>query len=340
MGATKLAREQNLSGIQKTATLLIALGPEQASTILKHFRNDKIEQISSEIANTLAINPQHISSVYKEFLLLSTVHSAASSGGIAYAKELLDKAFGSQRADEFIRNLTAHTKPFNAIRKVEPKQLVNFLNNEHPQTIALILSNLDPEQSATVLNYLPQEIQSDIAWRIATMEKTSPEVVKEVEAVLERRLSGVSNKDFAVTGGIKELVNILNMVDRGTEKRIIEAMEKEDPNLADEIKKMLFVFEDIITLDDHSIQRIMQEVDSKELALALKGANKEVGEKIFKNMSKRASEMLKEDIELLGPVRVRDVEEKQQKIVQVIRKLDEAGEIMIARGGGQNALII
>jgi flagellar motor switch protein FliG len=335
-----MPREHDLTGIQKTATLLIAVGPERASRILKHFHNDKIELISTEIANTLAINPKHISSVYKEFLLLSKVHTAASSGGVSYAKELLDKAFGSQRADEFIRNLTAHTKPFSAIRKVDPKQLVNFLSGEHPQTIALILSNLDPEQAATILNYLPREIQSDIAWRIATMERTSPEVVKEVEAVLENRLSGVSSKDFTSTGGIKDLVSILNMVDRGTEKRIIEALENEDPNLAEEIKKMLFVFEDIITLDDHSIQRIMQEVDFKDLALALKGANKEVGDKIFKNLSQRASEMLMEDIELLGPVRVRDVEEKQQKIVQIIRKLDEAGEIIIARGGGQNALII
>lgn len=335
-----MAREQELNGIQKAATLLIAVGPERAAKILKHFHNDKIELISTEIANTLTINPKHISMVYKEFLLLSKVHTAASSGGIAYAKELLDKAFGTQKADEFIRNLTAHTKPFNAIRKVEPKQLVNFLSGEHPQTIALILSNLDPEQAATILNYLPQDIQSDIAWRIATMERTAPEVVKEVEAVLENRLSGVSNKDFTTSGGIKDLVSILNMVDRGTEKRIIEALENEDPNLAEEIKKMLFVFEDIITLDDHSIQRIMQEVDFKDLALALKGANKEVGDKIFKNLSQRASEMLMEDIEFLGPVRVRDVEEKQQKIVQVIRKLDEAGEIIISRGGGQNALII
>lgn len=335
-----MAREYELSGLQKTATLLIAVGPERAAKILKHFHNDKIELISTEIANTLTINPKNITSVYKEFLLLSKAHTAASSGGLAYAKELLDKAFGSQKADEFIRNLTAHTKPFSTIRKVDPKQLVNFLTGEHPQTIALILANLDSEQAATILNFLPQEIQSDIAWRIATMERTSPEVVKEVEAVLENRLSGVASKDFTSTGGIKDLVSILNMVDRGTEKRIIEALENEDPNLAEEIKKMMFVFEDIISLDDHSIQRIMQEVDFKDLALALKGANKEVGDKIFKNLSQRASEMLKEDIELLGPVRVKDVEEKQQKVVQVIRKLDEAGEIIIARGGGQNALII
>ena len=334
-----MARERNLNGLQKAAILLIAVGPERASAILKHFHYDKIEKISSEIANTLAVNPKIISSVYKEFLVLSNVHSAASSGGIQYAKEMLDKALGAQKSDEIIRSLTFHNKPFHSIRKIEPKQIVNFLNNEHPQTIALILSNLDPEQSAAILNYLPKEMQSDIAWRIATMEKTSPEVIEEVEAVLDTRLSSMASKDFTIAGGIKDLVNILNMVDRGTEKGIIEAMEKEDPELAEEIRKMLFVFEDIITLDDHSIRRIMREVDFKDLALALKGANDEVSEKIYKNISQRAGEMLKEDIELLGPVRVRDVEEKQQKIVQIIRRLDEAGEIVLIRGGGQNAII-
>ena len=335
-----MAREQILNGLQKTAILLIAVGPERASTILKQFRYDKIKLISAEIANTLAVNQQLINSVYKEFLVLSTIHSSPSNGGIQYAKELLDKTLGTQRSDEIMRSLTSHSKPFNSIRKIEPKQLVNFLNDEHPQTIALILSNLDPEQSATILNYLPKEIQSDIAWRIATMERTSPEVISEVEAVLESRLTTISSKDFTVAGGIKDLVNILNMVDRGTEKSIIEAMEQEDPELAEEIRKRLFVFEDIITLDDHSIRRIMREVDFKDLAMALKGANDDVGEKIFKNVSQRAGEMLKEDIDLLGPVRVRDVEEKQQKIVQVIRKLDETGEIVISRGGGQNAIIV
>jgi flagellar motor switch protein FliG len=252
---------------------------------------------------------------------------------------MLDKALGAQKSEEIIRSLTFHNKPFHSIRKIEPKQIVNFLNNEHPQTIALILSNLDPEQAAAILNYLPQEIQSDIAWRIATMERTSPEVVKEVEDVLDARLSSIASKDFTSAGGVKDLVNILNMVDRGTERSIIESMENEDPELTEKIRKMLFVFEDIITLDDNSIRRILREVDFKDLAMALKGSNDEVKEKIFKNVSQRAGEILKEDIEFLGAVRVRDVEEKQQKIVQVIRRLDEAGEIVITRGGAQNAII-
>ena len=332
--------KQNISGLQKAVTLLIALGPEQASRILKRFHNDKVELLSAEIANTMEIRPDHINSVYKEFMVLSRARAAATSGGLDYAKQLLEKAFGSQRAEEIVRALISNSRPFSEIRKIDPKQLVNFLNNEHPQTIALVLSNLTSEQSATILNYLPKEMQSDIAWRIATMERTSPEIVKEVEIALESRLSGISSKDFTAMGGVKDLVNILNMVDRGTEKSIIESLENEDPTLADEVKMMMFVFEDIITLDDHAVRRVLQEVDFKDLAMALKGANDDLEGKIFKNMSQRAKEMLKEDIELLGPVRVRDVEEKQQKIVQVIRKLDESGEILIVRGGGQNALVV
>jgi len=339
MRVGKVGRERNLSGVQKAAILLIAVGPERASAILKNLHYDQIEKISTEIANTTTVDSRQISSVYKEFLLLGNVHSAASTGGIQYAKEMLDKALGTQKADEIMRALTSNNKPFHFIRKIDSKNIVNFLNNEHPQTIALILSNLDSEQAASILNYLPKEMQSDIAWRIATMEKTSPEVIKEVEEVLESRLSGISNKGYTIAGGVKDLVNILNMVDRATEKSIIEAMEKDDPELTEEIRKRLFVFEDIITLDDRSIRRILQEVDMKDLALALKGANDEVSQKIYTNVSQRAGERLKEDLELLGPVRVRDVEAKQQNIVQVIRRLDEIGEIVVTRGGGQNAVI-
>lgn len=339
MRVGRVGRERNLSGVQKAAILMIAVGPERASAILKYLHYDRIEKISTEIANTTTVDPQQISSVYKEFMLLGNVHSAASTGGLQYAKEMLDKALGTQKADEIMRALTSHNKPFYSIRKIDSKNIVNFLNNEHPQTIALILSNLDPEQAASILNYLPKEMQSDIACRIATMEKTSPEVIKEVEEVLESRLSGISSKDYTIAGGVKDLVSILNMVDRGTEKSIIEAMEEDDPELTEKIRKRLFVFEDIITLDDRSIRRVLQEVDMKDLALALKGANDEVSLKIYKNVSQRAGERLKEDLDLLGPVRVRDVEAKQQNIVQVIRKLDEIGEIVITRGSGQNDVI-
>lgn len=329
-----------MSGVQKAAVFMIAIGPEKASSILRHLRQDRIEIVSNEIANTLVVDPQQINSVYKEFMVLSNAHSEAAAGGIHYAKQLLEKALGTQKSDEIIRALISHNKPFHAMRNVDAKYLVSFLDNEHPQTIALILSNLDAEQAATILNYLPQEMQSDIAWRIATMDRTSPEVVKEVEEVLEARLSGISTKDFTMAGGIDNVVSILNAVDRSTEKSIMEVMEEFDPETTEEIRKKLFVFEDIITLDDNSIRRIMREVDFKDLALALKGTTHEVSEKIFSNISQRAGEMLKEDLDLLGPVRVRDVEDKQQKIVQVIRRLDDAGEIILVRGGGRNAIIV
>lgn len=335
-----MVKEKNLSGVQKAAILLISIGPERAASVLKQFPPDDIERISAEIANTIALTPSSVSSVRQEFLSLSNNQGGGSNGGIQYAKDLLYKALGAQQSDEIIRTLNLQSKPFYSLRRIEPKVVANFLNGEHPQAIAMILSNLDPEQSASILGFLPAEIQNDIAWRIATMEKTSPEIIKEVEAVLETRLSGIVSKDLNKAGGIKELVSILNMVDKATEKSIIVALEAEDPELAEEVKNRLFAFEDIVNIDDFSIRRILQEVDNKELALALKGAHEEVSSKIFTNLSQRAGETLKEDIDLLGPVRVREVEEKQKKIVQVIRRLEEAGQIVIARGGGQNDVII
>ncbi len=335
-----MAKEKNLTGVQKAAILLISIGPERAASVLKHFSPGEIERISTEIANTVSLAPGSVSSVYQEFLSMSSSRSANSNGGLQYAKELLMKALGPQKSDEIIKSLNLQNKPFYILRRIEPKVVANFLNGEHPQAIAMILSYLDPEQSAAILSFLAPEIQNDIAWRIATMEKTSPEIIKEVEDVLETRLSGLVSKDLNKAGGIKELVSILNMVDKATEKSIIAALEMEDPDLADEIKNRLFAFEDIVTIDDFSVRRILQEVDNKELAMALKGANEEVSSKILTNLSQRAGEMLKEDIDLLGPVRVREVEEKQKKIVQIIRRLDEAGQIVIARGGGQNDVII
>lgn len=335
-----MAKEKNLSGVQKAAILLISIGPERAASVLKHFPPGEIERISAEIANTVALTPTSVSTVQQEFLDMSSDRSTAVNGGLQYAKELLTKALGPQKSEEIIKSLNLQSKPFYILRRIDSKVAANFLNGEHPQAIAMILSYLEPEQAAAILGFLAPEIQNDIAWRIATMENTAPEIIKEVESVLETRLSGMVSKDLNKSGGIKELVGILNMVDKATEKSIITALEADDPELADEVKNRLFAFEDIVTLDDFSVRRILQEVDNKELALALKGANEEVSSKILTNISQRAGEMLKEDIDLLGPVRVREVEEKQKKIVQVIRRLDEAGQIVIVRGGGQNDVII
>lgn len=338
-----MARQQQkqLNGLQKAAIFMIAIGPEKSAKILKYFQDDVIEKISTEIANTAMVNPELKDMVLEEFLQYHEAQHYISRGGIKYAKELLEKTVGPSKANEIIKRLTSRSqiRPFIALQKADPKQVFNFISNEHPQTIALILSYLDPQMAANIVNALPKEMQSDIAKRIATMERTSPEVVREVETILESKLSSVMSHDFTSAGGIESVVEILNKVDRGTEKSILEDLEKDDPELAEEIRKRMFVFEDIVTLDDNSIRRVLREVDFKELACALKGSSEEVGEKIYRNLSKRANEILKEDIEFLGPVRLREVEEAQQKIVQVIRRLDETGEIIIARGG-QDAIVV
>lgn len=336
-----MAREAKLSGIKKAAIFLIAMGPENSARILKHFSDNEIEKLSSEIANTTTVDPELKNAVIDEFLQLNSAHNYIATGGIKYARDLLEKAVGPQKANDIIKKLTNNSqiRPFSALRKTDPEQLFNFINKEHPQTIALILSYLEPDKAAVVLNLMPEAMQSEIAKRIAIMDRTSPEIVKEVEAILEKKLSSVVTQDFTVVGGVETLVDILNSVDRGTEKSILEDLEEEDQDLAEEIRKRMFIFDDIITLDDQSIRRVLREVDSKDLAYALKGSNDEVSERIFRNLSKRAAEMLREDIELLGPVRIREVETAQQKIVQIIRRLDETGEIIISRGG-EDAIVV
>lgn len=330
-----------ISGLKKSAILLMALGPTLSAKILRHFSEADIEKISLEIANTTKIEVDAVEDVLEEFLLLNQAQRYLLDGGLEYAKTLLEQTLGEQKAGEIIKKLkeASQIRPFTFVRKADPKQLTNLIAQEHPQTIALILAYLDPAQASQVLSSLPDEQQSDIARRIALMDRTSPEVLKVVEGVLKERLSSVVQQDFAVAGGIQALVDILNNADRSTEKLILEDLEKEDPKLADEIRKRMFIFEDINSLDNASIQRIIREVDSKDLALALKGSSEEVRERIFRNVSKRAAEMLREDLEFMGPVRLREVEEAQQRIVAVIRRLDETGEIILARGG-DDAIVV
>lgn len=330
-----------LTGVKKAAILLMALGPDISAKILKHFSESDIERISLEIANTSKIEISAINEVFEEFLLVNQAQKYVLDGGLEYARNLLERTLGPQKAKEIIKKLkdASQIKPFMFARNADPKQLTNLIANEHPQTIALILSYLDVQLSSQVLSALPDEQQADIAQRIATMERTSPEVLNEVEKVLKERLSSVVQHDFAAAGGIQTLVDILNNVDRGTEKVILEELEVDYPDLVDEIRKRLFIFEDVISLDNASIQRIIREVDQKDLAMALKGSSEEVRERIFRNVSKRAAEMLKEEIEFMGPVRLREVEEAQQRIVSIIRKLDETGEIIISRGG-EDAIIV
>lgn len=325
-----------LSGVQKAAILLIALGSDLSSRVLRHdFNQVEIEQLTQEISNLIKIPVEVKNAVLDEFIELQRAREYLVHGGISYAKEMLEKALGHQKASEIINRLTSEMKaiPFSSLRKTDPKHLFNFIREEHPQTIALILAHLTPDQAAVILASLPPEMQSEIARRIAMIDRFTPDVVRDVEAVLERKLSSVVQQDHTVVGGVQSLVDILNRVGRSAEKVILEGLEQEDPALAEEVKRRMFVFEDIIMLPDNFIQRVLKEVNSKDLALAMRGANEEVNNRIFKNMSKRAAEMLKEEIELMGPVRLREVEQAQQKIVTIIRKLDESGEIIISRGG-------
>ncbi len=332
---------EELTGVQKAAVLLIALGPEKSADIFKHLKEDEIEELTLEIANTRSVSPQVKEKVLNEFYQVCLAQQYIAEGGIAYAKELLDKALGGEKAQEVISKLTAslQVRPFEFVRKTDPSQVLNFIQDEHPQTIAMVLSYLTPAQAAMIMSALTSEVQADVAKRIATMDRTSPDVVKEVERVLERKLSSLINQDYTIVGGVDAIVNILNTVDRSTEKHIMESLEIEEPELADEIRKKMFVFEDIMLLDDRAIQRVLRDVDNNDLAIALKGANDEVQETIFRNLSKRLAAMIKEDMEFMGPVRMKDVEEAQQKIVGVIRKLEDSGEIVISRGGGDEIVV-
>ena len=305
---------EEYNGIQKAAILLIALGPEKSASIFKHLKEDEIEELTLEIANTRSVSPQTKESVLNEFYQVCLAQQYIAEGGIGYAKELLDKALGSDKAQEVITKLTAslQVRPFEFVRKTDPSQVLNFIQDEHPQTIAMILSYLSPAQSAMILGALTPEKQADVAKRIAKMDRTSPDVIKEVERVLERKLSSLINQDYTIVGGVDAIVGILNTVDRGTEKHIMESLEIEEPELADEIRKKMFVFEDILLLDDRAIQRVLRDVDNNDLAVALKGANEEVQNVIFKNLSKRLAAMIREDMEFMGPVRMKDVEEAQQ----------------------------
>lgn len=332
---------QDYTGIQKAAILLIALGPERSADIFKHLKEDEIEELTLEIANTRSVSPQVKEDVLNEFYQICLAQQYIAEGGIGYAKELLDKALGEDRAKEVITKLTAslQVRPFEFVRKTDPSQLLNFIQDEHPQTIAMILSYLTSAQAALVIGALPLEKQADVAKRIAMMDRTSPDVIKEVERVLEKKLSSLVNQDYTIVGGVDAIVNILNTVDRTTEKHIMESLEIEEPELADEIRKKMFVFEDILLLDDRAIQRVLRDVDNADLGVALKAANEEVQNVIFKNLSKRLAAMIKEDMEFMGPVRMKDVEEAQQKVVSVIRKLEDSGEIVISRGGGDEIVV-
>jgi flagellar motor switch protein FliG len=328
---------RRLSGKEKAAIFLIALGPEKSAKVFKHLNEEEIEELTLQIANMKMVSSEEKEKVIQDFYQLALAQEYITEGGINYAKEVLERALGEEKAVDIINRLVSslHVRPFEFVRRADPDQLLSYIQDEHPQTIALILSYLRPNQSAQILSNLDPDKQAEVVRRIALMDRTSPDIIKQVEKILETKFSGLLTQDFTTTGGVQSVVDILNAVDRGTEKHIMDELDRTNPDLSEEIRKRMFVFEDIVTLDNRSIQRIIREIDNSQWALALKGASEEVKEVIFANMSKRLVEMIKEDIEFMGPVRVRDIEEAQQNIVNVIRRLEEDGEIITPRGGAE-----
>ncbi|MGP4059824.1 flagellar motor switch protein FliG [Halobacillus sp. H74] len=334
-------KKPGLTGKQKAAALLISLGPDVAAQVYKHLDEEEIEQLTLEISSVQKVDAQEKDEILDEFHQIALAQDYISQGGIGYAKTILEKALGSDEASNIIGRLTSslQVKPFDFARKADPNQILNFIQNEHPQTIALVLSYLEAEQSGQILSELPQELQADIARRIATMDSTSPEVISQVEQILEKKLSTTVTQDYTETGGIQAVVEVLNGVDRSTERTILDSLEIQDPELAEEIKKRMFVFEDIVALDDRAIQRVIRDVDNDDLRLSLKVSSEEVKDIVFNNMSQRMADTFKEEMEFMGPVRLRDVEEAQTRVVSTIRRLEDVGEIVIARGGGDDIIV-
>ncbi len=329
-----------ITGRKKAAILMISLGPDIAADVYRCLSDDEIEQITLEVANLGAVPEELTSQVIEEFYHTAMAKQYIAHGGISTAREILEKALGPAKAMEIIERLQGMLQgtPFDFLKKVDPNHLLNFIQSEHPQTVALILAHLEYDQSAVIMSALAPDMQTEVALRIATMDQTSPEIISEVERVLERKIATVLSQEFSVAGGIEALAELLNRVDRATEKSILETLEEENQELAVEIKKLMFTFDDVILLDDRAIQQVLREVDMKELAVALKGANEEVRTKIFNNVSSRAADNIRDDMEFMGPVRVKQVEEAQQKIVAIIRRLEESGEIIINRGGEEELM--
>lgn len=334
--------QEKLNGIKKAAILLISLGPEISSQILRMLPDRLIQKVTYEIANTEYVEPQESESVISDFMDMASAREYILDGGIDYARNLLTKAIGTSRAKEImevLNQIQEKEKPFALLRKADTHQLANLLLNEHPQTVALIMCYIQPEKAADILSMFSNELQAEIAERIGVINSTSPKVIKKIETILQNKFSSNADNDAENIGGVKTLVEILNSVDRTTEKNILSDLEKTQPDLAELVKSNLFVFEDLITLDSSSIQRVLREVDNEMLVIALKGASEDVTSVLYANLSKRAAETIREDIEYLGPVRLSAVEEAQQRIVGVIRRLEDAGEIVIGRGDSDSLII-
>jgi flagellar motor switch protein FliG len=338
---SKPAQKRSLTAEQRAAALVISLGPDLSSKVYEHLKEDQVEKLTLEVANLRKISSDERDSLMEECYNLTMAQDYMAQGGVEYAHEVLEKAMGTNKAMEIINRLqgSLQTTPFEFIKRTDPQQLINFIHGEHPQTIALVLAHLAADSAAIVLSALPPETQIEVSKRIASMDTATPDVVMEVERVLERKISAVFTQEFTTAGGVRSLAEVLNRSDRSTEKAIIEKLEESDPDLAEEVKRLMFVFDDVMQLDNRTVQKVLSDVDTKDLALALKGAAEEVKDHVLKNMSKRARQTIEEEMEFMGPVRLKHTEEAQQKIVNVIRQLEEMGEIVVARGGEEEVFV-
>lgn len=332
---------ENITGRQKAAILIIAIGTDSASQIFKHLKDKDVERLAVEIANLKDVPSAIMEAVIEEFYQMIMAQEYITQGGIEYAKGVLEKALGPRKAHEIVAKVESaiHVSGFTLLKAVDPNQLLNFIQHEHPQTISLILANLEPQQTASILADLPPELQAEVAYRVATMGKISPDLLSDIEGVLETQVETIFGQDLSAAGGAKAVAEILNMASRSTEKTILADLEKRNPELATEIKNLMFTFDDVVLLDDRSIQRVLREIETKDLSLSLKVANDELKDAIFRNMSERAANLIKEELEFMGPVRLKDVEEAQMKIVEVVRTLEEDGEIVITGRGGEEEIV-
>ena len=331
-----------LPGITKAAILLLNIGPQHASDLLKQLEAEAVEEVTRELAS-LGRVPQELSgAVVEEFYSLTLASQYAAEGGLDYAKQILQSSMEGKAAERVLAQIQTQVQktPFAFLQRAESENLLTFIQDEHPQTIALIVCHLPYHKAAEILGGLPMQKQIEVIKRIANMEQTNPEVIREVERGLESRLANMLVQSMEKAGGVSTVSEILNLADRATEKAIMEGLEADDPELVEEIRRLMFVFEDILKVDDKGIQSILKEIDNDELGLALKTASQELQNKIFKNMSERAATLIKEDMQYMGPVRVSDVEQAQQRIVDIVRRLEDAGDIIISGRGGESDLIV
>jgi flagellar motor switch protein FliG len=341
-GNATIEDKKEISGIKKAAILLLTVPEDTAAEILKRLDRNSVEDVTREIASMGQVPTESCNKVVEEFYNLALAQSYVEQGGLLLAKTLLEKSLPKEEASLILEQIeqTVNATPFAFLRKAESENLLTFIQEEHPQTIALILSHLQPDKAGEILGGLPQDKQLEVVMRIARMEQTNPEVIREVEKGLEGRLSAIVSQTFEKAGGVEAVAEILNLADRATEKAILEQLETSNPEMVEQIRRLMFVFEDINLVDDKGIQMVLKEVDNSDLALALKTASEELKEKIFRNMSERASAMIREEMEYMGPVKLSDVEGSQQKVVDIVRRLDDAGEIVIMGRGGASDIVV